>query len=89
VRIAANLAADQDAIIKHVLNGLGDRVATAVNPMAFGWDPALKPYKQDIARAKKLLEKPATPTAWISYSMRRLPPSSRAPNRPMTPSSPT
>jgi len=38
VRVAANLAADHDAIIKHVLNGLGDRVATAVNPMAFGWD---------------------------------------------------
>src|SRR5436853_3826236 len=55
VRIAANLAADQDAIIKHVLNGLADRVATAVNPMAFGWDPSLKPYKQDLAAAKKLL----------------------------------
>src|SRR6266403_2437333 len=38
VRVAANLAGDHDAIIKHVLNGLGDRVATAVNPMAFGWD---------------------------------------------------
>jgi len=55
VRQAVNLAADQDAIIKHVINGLGDRVATVVNPMAFGWDPNLKPYKQDIARAKKLL----------------------------------
>ena len=37
------------------LNGLGDRTATAVNPMAFGWDPNLKPYKQDVAAAKKLL----------------------------------
>jgi peptide/nickel transport system substrate-binding protein len=44
-----------DAIIKHVLNGLGDRTATGVNPMAFGFDASLKPYKQDIARAKKLL----------------------------------
>jgi peptide/nickel transport system substrate-binding protein len=55
VRQAANLAVDMDPIIKHVLNGLGDRTATAVNPMAFGFDPALQPYKQDIPRAKKLL----------------------------------
>jgi peptide/nickel transport system substrate-binding protein len=55
VRQAANLAPDMDGIIKHVLNGLGDRVATGVNPMAFGWDAALKPYKQDIGKAKKLL----------------------------------
>ena len=52
VRQAVNLAVDADAVIKHVLNGLGDRVATAVNPMAFGFDPSVKPYKQDIARAK-------------------------------------
>ncbi len=55
VRQAANLAVDADAIIKHVLSGLGDRVATAVNPMAFGFDPSIQPYKQDLARAKKLL----------------------------------
>src|SRR5262245_32892414 len=55
VRLAANLAVDMDAVIKHVLNGLGDRVATVVNPMAFGFDPALKPYRPDPAQAKKLL----------------------------------
>ena len=55
VRQAANMAVDMDAIIKYVLNGLGDRVATGVNPMAFGFDPSLKPYKQDLAAAKKLL----------------------------------
>ena len=55
VRQAANLAVDIDGVIKHVLNGLGDRVATGINPMAFGWDPNLKPYKQDMDRAKKLL----------------------------------
>ena len=55
VRQAANLAVDVDAIIKHVLNGLGDRTATSVNPMAFGFDPAVKPYRQDVATAKKLL----------------------------------
>jgi peptide/nickel transport system substrate-binding protein len=55
VRQAANLAVDIDAVIKFVLNGLGDRTATAVNPMAFGWDAGLKPYKHDVARAKQLL----------------------------------
>jgi len=62
VRQAANLATDMDGIIKHVLNGLGDRTATAVNPMAFGWDPNLKPYKQDVAAAKKLLVDAGFPT---------------------------
>ena len=61
VRQAANLAVDADAIIKHVLNGLGDRTATAVNPMAFGWDSGLKPYKQDLGRAKKLLAEAGYP----------------------------
>src|SRR5881628_808675 len=61
VRQAANLATDMDVIIKHVLNWLGDRVATAVNPMAFGFDPGLKPYKQDLAAAKKLLAEAGYP----------------------------
>jgi peptide/nickel transport system substrate-binding protein len=55
VRQAANLAVDTDSIIKHVLNGLGDRTAAGLNPMAFGFDKSVAPYKQDIARAKKLL----------------------------------
>src|SRR5215510_898275 len=55
VRQAANMAPDMDGIIKHVLNGLGDRTTTTVNPMAFGFDPSIKPYKQDLAQAKKLL----------------------------------
>jgi peptide/nickel transport system substrate-binding protein len=61
VRQAANLAVDSDAIIKHVLNGLGDRTATGINPMAFGWDANLKPYKQDLAAAKKLLAEAGFP----------------------------
>src|SRR5438552_8077478 len=61
VRQAANMAVDVDAVIKFVLNGLGDRVATGVNPMAFGWDPGLKPYKQDLAQAKKLLAEAGHP----------------------------
>ena len=61
VRLAANLAVDIDSIIKHVLNGLGDRTATTVNPMAFGFDPSIKPYNQDLAQAKKLLAEAGFP----------------------------
>jgi peptide/nickel transport system substrate-binding protein len=61
VRLAANLAVDVDSIIKHVLNGLGDRTSTTVNPMAFGFDPGLKPFKQDVAQAKKLLAEAGFP----------------------------
>jgi peptide/nickel transport system substrate-binding protein len=61
VRQAANLAVDMDSIIKHVINGLGDRTATTVNPMAFGFDPNLKPYRQDLAAAKKLLAEAGYP----------------------------
>ncbi|HEY7249704.1 MAG TPA: ABC transporter substrate-binding protein, partial [Methylomirabilota bacterium] len=42
VRQAVNYATDIDGIIKHVLNGLADRTATTVNPMAFGYDPSVK-----------------------------------------------
>ena len=61
VRQAANMAVDIDSIIKHVINGLGDRTATTVNPMAFGFDPSVKPYTQDLAQAKKLLTEAGFP----------------------------
>jgi peptide/nickel transport system substrate-binding protein len=64
VREAANLAVDMDSIIKHVLNGLGDRTATLVNPMAFGFDPAVKPYTHDLAAAKKLLAEAGYPNGF-------------------------
>src|SRR5256884_7861758 len=64
VRQAMNLAVDVDAIIKHVLNGLGDRTATTINPMAFGYDPTLKPYRQDVAAAKKLLAEAGYPNGF-------------------------
>jgi peptide/nickel transport system substrate-binding protein len=64
VRLAANMAADMEAVIKHVLGGLGDRVATAVNPMAFGFDPGIKPYRPDHERAKKLLAEAGYPNGF-------------------------
>src|SRR3989454_301641 len=73
VRQAANMAADMDSVIKHVLNGLADRTATAINPMAFGFDPSVKPYKQDQAAAKKLLAEAGFPNG-IDVRFRTGPP---------------
>ncbi len=55
VRQAIASALDVDEIIKGVLDGKAMRVATMLPSMHFGYDPALKPMKQDVARTKKLL----------------------------------
>jgi len=38
-----------------VLDGKAVRTATMLTPLHFGYDPSLKPIKQDVARSKKLL----------------------------------
>jgi peptide/nickel transport system substrate-binding protein len=73
VRLAANLAVDIDPIIKHVINGLGDRTATLINPMAFGYDATLKPYTQNVAQAKKLLAEAGYPNGFEVGFMRTQP----------------
>jgi len=55
VRQALAYAIDADEIIKSVLDGKAVRVATMLPSMHFGYDPSLKPIKQDLARSKKLL----------------------------------
>src|SRR5881628_2529606 len=55
VRQAIAYAIDADEIIKTVLDGKGIRVATMLPSMHFGYDPSLRPIKQDVERAKKLL----------------------------------
>jgi peptide/nickel transport system substrate-binding protein len=55
VRQALAHALDVDAIVKEVLDGKGVRVATMLTRDHFGFDPQLKPIKQDVARSKKLL----------------------------------
>ncbi|MBI1848442.1 MAG: ABC transporter substrate-binding protein [Candidatus Rokubacteria bacterium] len=61
VREAIAYAIDADEIIKGVLDGKGVRVATMLPSMHFGYDAALKPIKQDVARAKKLLAEAGLP----------------------------
>src|ERR1700730_15777309 len=43
VRQAANYAIDKSAIIQKMMAGLGTQVATTVQPLAFGFDPEVKP----------------------------------------------
>ena len=55
VRQALAYALDADEIIKGVLDSKAVRVATMLPSMHFGFDPSLKPIKQDLAKSKKLL----------------------------------
>ena len=61
VRQAIASAIDADEIIKGVLDGKAVRVATMLTSMHFGFDPSLKPVKQDLGRTKKLLAEAGFP----------------------------
>jgi len=52
---------DADDIIKNVLDGKAFRTATLLTPLHFGYDPALKPVKQDLAKVKTLLTEAGFP----------------------------
>jgi|SRR5579864_1521707 len=55
VRQALNYAINTDSIIKNILYGQATRIATIVPPLAFGYDPSIRPYAYDPAKAKQLL----------------------------------
>ena len=55
VRQALNYAVDRKTIINNVLMGSGVPMAVNLTPLHFGYDPSLKPYPYDPAKAKKLL----------------------------------
>jgi len=61
VRQAITYALDVDEIVKGVLDGKAMRVATMLTSLHFGFDPALKPIRQDVAKAKKLLAEAGFP----------------------------
>ncbi|HTU00650.1 MAG TPA: ABC transporter substrate-binding protein, partial [Candidatus Sulfotelmatobacter sp.] len=61
VRQAINYAVDIDSIIKNVLEGQAIRVATTLTPKHFGYDPSVKPFPYDPAKAKKLLAEAGYP----------------------------
>ena len=65
VRVALNLGYDANAIIKNVLHGIGEPMATFVSTVyPYGLDPALKPYPYDPAQAKKLLAEAGYPNGF-------------------------
>jgi len=55
VRQALAYAVDADEIIKGVMDGKAVRVPTMLTSLHFGFDPSLKPIKQDLVKSKKLL----------------------------------
>ncbi len=61
VRQAINYAVDVDSIIKNVLEGQGIRIATPLTSKHFGYDPKIKPFPFDPAKAKKLLAEAGYP----------------------------
>jgi peptide/nickel transport system substrate-binding protein len=61
VRQAANHAIDKQAVIQKMMAGLGQQVATVVQPPAFGHDPDVKPYEYDVKKAKALLAQAGYP----------------------------
>jgi len=62
VRQAIAYALDVDEIIKGVLDGKAMRTATLLTPLHFGYDPALKPIKQDLGKVKQLLTEAGFPS---------------------------
>ncbi len=61
VRQAANYAIDKPTVIQKLMAGLGTQVATVVQPLAFGFDPEVKPYPFDQKKAKELLAQAGFP----------------------------
>ncbi|MDP2627480.1 MAG: ABC transporter substrate-binding protein [Candidatus Rokubacteria bacterium] len=64
VRRAVNHAVNVDEIMQKILGGMAVRTPAGNNPMAFGFDPAIKPYALDPERAKKLLAEAGFPNGF-------------------------
>jgi peptide/nickel transport system substrate-binding protein len=61
VRQALNHAVDVNAILRGLYFGHGTRLATVVDKNALGYDPSVKPYAYDVARARALLAEAGLP----------------------------
>jgi peptide/nickel transport system substrate-binding protein len=64
VRQALNYAIDRKSIIDNILLGAGVPNAVGITKYHFGFDPTLKPYTYDPARAKKLLVEAGYPNGF-------------------------
>ncbi|HYM69517.1 MAG TPA: ABC transporter substrate-binding protein [bacterium] len=56
VRAALNYAINWDPILRDIYHGYAKRLATGFLPTGFGYDPSLKPYPYDLAKARELLK---------------------------------
>lgn len=56
VRQALNYAIDWDTILQQIYGGLAERLPTAFLPSGFGYNPDVKPYPYDPAKAVELLQ---------------------------------
>ena len=61
MRQALNYATDVDALVKSVLDGNGRRMDGPFTPHMFGFDPSVKGYGPDPARARRLLAEAGYP----------------------------
>jgi len=61
VRQALNYATDVDALTKNVLEGNGRPMPGPFTPLMFGYDPRVKGYAYDPARARRLLTEAGYP----------------------------
>ena len=64
VRQALNYAVDKESIVKHILMGSGNVLATPVVPVSFGYDPRIEPYPYDPEKAKQLLAEAGYPNGF-------------------------
>jgi peptide/nickel transport system substrate-binding protein len=64
VRQAVTAALNVDELIKSMLDGKAVAVATMLTSMHFGFDPALKPPKHDLTKAKKLMAEAGYPNGF-------------------------
>ena len=64
VRRAINHAVNVEEIMQKVLGGMAVRTPAGTNPMAFGFDRAIKPYAYDPDAARKLLAEAGFPNGF-------------------------
>ncbi len=64
VRLAITYGIDLDTIIKDLLKGHAARISQPVGALMFGYNPALKPFPYDVAKAKQLLAEAGYPSGF-------------------------
>jgi len=64
VRQALNYAVDTESMARDLLLGKGKAASQGGTPVAFGYDPSIKPYPYDPAKAKALLAEAGFPNGF-------------------------